>query len=94
MRVGVNWAGGGAGKADFGAAGYLAVAGLVLGIILLLIKFTRGFLQNVAVQHRGISFWTMRAPVPPRVSPFAQTGSLGRRPCARSTDQQLRRRDQ
>src|ERR1700744_3929880 len=26
-RVGVNWAGGGAGKADFGAAGYLAVAG-------------------------------------------------------------------
>jgi hypothetical protein len=49
MRVGVNWAGGGAGKADFGAAGYLAVAALVLAIILLVIKFTRGFLQNVAV---------------------------------------------
>jgi uric acid transporter len=49
MRVGVNWAGGGAGKADFGAAGYLAVAALVLAVILLVIKFTRGFLQNVAV---------------------------------------------
>ncbi len=49
MRVGVNWAGGGAGKADFGAAGYLLVAGLVLLIILLVIKFARGFLQNVAV---------------------------------------------
>ena len=32
MRVGVNWAGGGAGKADFGAAGYLIVAGLVLRV--------------------------------------------------------------
>ena len=49
MRVGVNWAGGGAGKADFGAAGYLLVAGLVLAVILLVIKFTRGFVQNVAV---------------------------------------------
>src|SRR6202453_833089 len=49
MRVGVNWAGGGAGKADFGAAGYLLVAGLVLLIILLVIKVARGFLQNVAV---------------------------------------------
>src|ERR1700733_2270979 len=48
-RVGVNWAGGGAGKADFGAAGYLAVAALVLAVILLVIKFTRGFLQNVSV---------------------------------------------
>src|ERR1700733_12892975 len=49
MRVGVNWAGGGVGKADFGAAGYLLVAGLVLLVFLLQIKFTRGFLQNVAV---------------------------------------------
>jgi NCS2 family nucleobase:cation symporter-2 len=49
MRVGVNWAGGGAGTADFGAAGYLLVAGLVLGLILLVIKFARGFVQNVAV---------------------------------------------
>jgi NCS2 family nucleobase:cation symporter-2 len=49
MRVGVNWAGGGAERADFGDAGYLAVAGLVLAVILLIIKFARGFLQNVAV---------------------------------------------
>ena len=49
MRVGVNWAGGGAAAADFGAAGYLLVAGLVLVVILLVIKFTSGFLQNVAV---------------------------------------------
>jgi len=49
MRVGVNWAGGGAGNAEFGAARYLLVAALVLVLILLVIKFTRGFLQNVAV---------------------------------------------
>ncbi len=49
MRVGVNWAGGGASAADFGAAGYLAVAALVLSIILLVIKFGIGFMQNMAV---------------------------------------------
>ena len=35
MRVGVAWAGGGAAASDFGAAGYLSVAALVLGVILL-----------------------------------------------------------
>jgi uric acid transporter len=49
MRVGVNWAGGGAGSADFGAAGYLLIAALVLGVILLVIKFASGFVQNMAV---------------------------------------------
>lgn len=49
MRVGVNWAGGGAAAADFGAPGYLAIAGLVLAVILLVIKFSSGFLQNMAV---------------------------------------------
>jgi NCS2 family nucleobase:cation symporter-2 len=49
MRVGVNWAGGGAAAADFGSAGYLAVAALVLAIILLVIKFGIGFMQNMAV---------------------------------------------
>src|SRR6201995_3905064 len=48
-RVGVNWAGGGAAAADFGAAGYLLVAALVLGVILLILKFATGFLQNMAV---------------------------------------------
>lgn len=49
MRVGVAWAGGGAGKADFGAAGYIGMAALVLGVILLVIKFGRGFVGNMAV---------------------------------------------
>jgi NCS2 family nucleobase:cation symporter-2 len=49
MRVGVGWAGGGASAPDFGAAGYLGIAGLVLAAILLVIKFTSGFLANVAV---------------------------------------------
>ena len=49
MRVGVNWAGGGIAAPDFGAARYLAVAGLVLGVILLVIKFAKGFLANMAV---------------------------------------------
>ncbi|WP_430910940.1 nucleobase:cation symporter-2 family protein [Methylobacterium sp. sgz302541] len=49
MRVGVNWAGGGAAAADFGAAGYLLVAALVLGIILVVIRFGTGFLANTAV---------------------------------------------
>jgi uric acid transporter len=38
MRVGVNWPGGGARKVDFGAAGYLVVAGFVLAVILLVIN--------------------------------------------------------
>lgn len=49
MRVGINWAGGGAGAADFGAAGYLSIAALVLVTILLILRFATGFLQNMAV---------------------------------------------
>ena len=49
MRVGIAWAGGGAAAADFGAGGYLAIAALVLGIILVIIKFASGFLQNMSV---------------------------------------------
>ena len=49
MRVGVAWAGGGAAASDFGAPGYLAIAAFVLIVILFVIKFTRGFLQNMAV---------------------------------------------
>src|ERR1700683_3643437 len=49
MRVGIAWAGGGAAAADFGAGGYLAIAALVLGVILLIIKFARGFLQKLSV---------------------------------------------
>ncbi|ACK51833.1 xanthine permease [Methylocella silvestris BL2] len=49
MRVGVNWAGGGANAADFGAPGYLLVAALVLAVILIVIRFASGFLANAAV---------------------------------------------
>src|ERR1700677_491369 len=49
MRVGIGWAGGGVAAADFGAGGYLAVAALVLAVILLVIKYARGFLANMSV---------------------------------------------
>jgi xanthine permease len=48
-RVGVSWAGGGAGAPDFGAPAYLAIAGLVLAVILLVVKLATGFVQNMAV---------------------------------------------
>jgi NCS2 family nucleobase:cation symporter-2 len=48
-RVGVGWAGGGAAASDFGAPAYLAIAGLVLAVILLVIKLASGFVQNMAV---------------------------------------------
>jgi NCS2 family nucleobase:cation symporter-2 len=50
MRVGINWIGGGRPAApDFGAPGFLAVAAMVLAIILLLLRFSTGFLRNTAV---------------------------------------------
>ena len=50
MRIGINWIGGGRPSApDFGAPGYLAVAGLVLAVILLLLRFSTGFVRNTAV---------------------------------------------
>ncbi len=49
MRIGINWAGGGFGAKDFGAPAYLGIAALVLIIILLLLRFGAGFVQNIAV---------------------------------------------
>jgi NCS2 family nucleobase:cation symporter-2 len=50
MRIGINWIGGGRPAApDFGAPGYLGVAAMVLAIILLLLRFSTGFLRNTAV---------------------------------------------
>ncbi len=50
MRVGINWIGGGRPSApDFGAPGYLGVAAAVLAVILLLLRFSTGFLRNTAV---------------------------------------------
>ena len=49
MRVGINWAGGGATNPNFGAPAYLAVAALVLAVILLILRFGKGFVTNLAV---------------------------------------------
>jgi xanthine permease len=49
MRVGINWAGGGTGNPDFGAAKYLLMAGVVLLIILMILRYAKGFLANMAV---------------------------------------------
>ncbi|AZC27935.1 MULTISPECIES: nucleobase:cation symporter-2 family protein [Pseudomonas] len=46
--VAVNWAGGGT-SAQFGSPIYLIVAGLVLGTILLIHRFMRGFWVNISV---------------------------------------------
>jgi NCS2 family nucleobase:cation symporter-2 len=49
MRVGITWAGGGAGNPEFGAAKYLAMAAIVLLTILAILKFGKGFVANMAV---------------------------------------------
>jgi uric acid transporter len=49
LRVGVTWAGGGAGNKNFGAPEYLAIVALVLVVILALNKFARGFVANIGV---------------------------------------------
>lgn len=47
--VAVNWAGGGSAAATFGSPVYLAIAALVLGTILLINRFMRGFWVNISV---------------------------------------------
>jgi len=50
MRIGINWVGGGPPNLkDFGSPGYLLIAGMVLAIILLLLRYTHGFIQNISV---------------------------------------------
>ncbi len=51
MRIGLNWAGGAPAPAapNYGAPEFLLMAALVLGIILLLLRFGATFLQNIAV---------------------------------------------
>ena len=49
MRVGIDWAGGGAVAKDYGNPQKLAIALVVLLVILGILRFTRGFLQNIAV---------------------------------------------
>jgi NCS2 family nucleobase:cation symporter-2 len=47
--VAVNWAGGGNQASQFGALEYLSIAALVLGTILLVNRFLKGFWVNVSV---------------------------------------------
>ncbi|GAB6172086.1 nucleobase:cation symporter-2 family protein [Paradesulfitobacterium aromaticivorans] len=49
LPVGVNWAAGGLGNKNFGSVTYLAVAGIVLLTILLINKYFKGFIANIAV---------------------------------------------
>jgi NCS2 family nucleobase:cation symporter-2 len=49
MRVGINWAGGGAISPEFGAPRFLIMAGSVLALILVILRFGSGFLANAAV---------------------------------------------
>ncbi len=57
VGVGVNWAAGDYGNPNFGDPLYLSVSLLVLVSILMITKFTRGFIQNIAVMLGvGIGF--------------------------------------
>lgn len=49
MVVAATWAGGGFGVEDFGNPLYLAIAGAVLAVILLIVRFTTGFVHNIAI---------------------------------------------
>lgn len=49
LPVGVNWAAGGVGNKNYGSLTYLAVAGIVLLAILLVNKYFKGFIANIAV---------------------------------------------
>lgn len=49
LPTGVDWAAGGAGNPNYGALSYLLVSGIVLLSILLITKYGKGFLANIAV---------------------------------------------
>jgi len=49
LRIGINWAGGGAGAKNFGDPANLAVVALVLATILAINKLFNGFVANIAV---------------------------------------------
>src|SRR5258707_513060 len=49
MGVGINWAAGGVGNPDYGNPVYLLLALVVLVLILLINRFGRGFVANIAV---------------------------------------------
>ncbi len=47
--VAINWAGGGRGAPNFGDPKHLLIVGVVLGAILLINKYLKGFLANISV---------------------------------------------
>lgn len=49
LQVGVNWAAGGVGNPNYGSPIFLAVSGIVLIAILLINKYFKGFIANIAV---------------------------------------------
>jgi NCS2 family nucleobase:cation symporter-2 len=49
LPVGINWAGGGVAAPDYGAPIHLAVASLVLAAIVVVSRFAKGFVANIAV---------------------------------------------
>lgn len=49
MGVAAAWSAGGYGNPDFGSPLYLSIAGLVLISVLALVRFTTGFLNNIAI---------------------------------------------
>lgn len=62
LAVAITWAGGGYGVADFGHPFYIGVAALVLIVTLLVARFGRGFLCNIAILA-GIAVGTLVAMV-------------------------------
>ena len=49
LPVAMNWAGGGAGAADFGSISNVALAAITLGIILVIYRFLPGFFSRIAI---------------------------------------------
>lgn len=49
IGVGINWSAGGLGSPDYGSPLYLGISLSVLIFILLIIRFARGFLANIAI---------------------------------------------
>ncbi|MEA4902653.1 nucleobase:cation symporter-2 family protein [Desulfitobacterium sp.] len=49
LQVGVNWAAGGVGNPNYGSPIFLVVSGIVLLAILLINKYFKGFIANIAV---------------------------------------------
>lgn len=49
LPVGVDWAAGGTGIKDYGSLTYIVVAAIVLCAILLIFKYFKGFIANIAV---------------------------------------------